>query len=76
MEKKVFAQIRFDDCDMDYNYTICPWSEVQINIESAVSSLENVTVGDLDEDEPKIVISPIIMTDQEYGAWFEKHVHP
>lgn len=65
MEKKPYIRIDFINCDLDYNYTICPWSDVPDQLQIAESNFAGI-----DESEtvmPEIKLSVVFLTDEEFG---------
>lgn len=82
MQKRSFARIDFENCDMDYSHTICEWQDVDAQIQPIIDECSEL--GDFAEDTfeawnemsglPKAIVTPVLMTEDEFTAWFVKHV--
>lgn len=72
-DKQNYARIDFKNCGTDYDYNICPWNEVEDQIQIAEHAIVDANEADFEEfGMPSITITPISMTDSEYSAFFNK----
>lgn len=70
MEKKIYAQIDFLNCQLDYDYTICKWDKVSHEIQVAEMSFMDFDPDNLEEDlTPSFEVKPVIMTEKEFENW-------
>jgi hypothetical protein len=69
------VKIEFKNCNMEYDYTICPWSEIEDQISNAEMDLTDTLPEDYEDFmPPTIVITPCLMTDEEFTVWFTQNV--
>lgn len=64
MEKN-YIRIDFENCGLDYDYTICPFHEVRDQLEAveiALVDFESIEEGDV----PKVILTPVSMTEEDY----------
>lgn len=73
MEKRAYVRIDFKKCGMDYDYTICEWGDVESYISDCESEFIDATEESVKEyGKPEIIITPIFLTEKEYGDFIEK----
>lgn len=78
MEKKPYARIEFINCEVNYGHTICPWSEVESQIQVAQSQFEDVDEKGFNywKDNgylPSITITLVMLTESEWQKAFSKY---
>lgn len=67
-----FARIDFDNCGLEYDYTICKWDEIP----DWINKVETVFADSQPKEykaygEPTITITPAFMTQNEFNQWQE-----
>lgn len=78
MEKKPYARIDFENCDLDYDYTICEFSEVGSQLESFTIQVEDLDEKGFNEwkDQrylPTATVSVVMLTDEEFEKAIESY---
>jgi len=72
---KNYVRIDFKNTAMDYDYTICPASEIEAQMSAALWEILEITEPEMQEHgKPEIIVSPCFMTEAEYEEWFKKNV--
>jgi hypothetical protein len=70
-----YVRIDFENCGLDYDYTICKWHDVGDYINSVEC---DITESDPKEWEdfgkPSIKITPNPMSEADYEKWFTANV--
>jgi hypothetical protein len=79
MKKKNYVRIDFENCGVDYGYTIQPWSELHSYLDAVKDDFTEVDeVGYSDWKAkgylPEVKISLVQMTDSEYEKWFNENI--
>lgn len=74
MEEITYCKIEFINCNMGYDYTICPWHEIQDQISSAEYIFDGY--DEKNDNKPEIKMSPVFMTEKEFGEWLESCIEP
>lgn len=75
--KKPYARIDYLNCNPDYDFTICPWGEVEAQIQISESNFTDIDEVAFDEmknnsDLPEIKITLVMLTDKEFDKHFKK----
>ena len=69
--KKPYVRIDFINCDLYYDYTICPWSDVPDQMQIAESNFIGIDESDFKNTQPQIKLSVVFLTDEEWGKEIE-----
>lgn len=77
--KKPYFKIQLKNCNTDYDYTICEWSDVLDYIELVKQNGEDFTEENYPVFEkegwlPEANISIVMMTESEYEDWFRNNI--
>jgi len=77
--KKPYAKIYYNNCSVDYDYTIVPLPDIPDYIEVFKQDNEDVDEAGFNDWQtkgylPSITISLVMMTDAEFTEWFVTNV--
>lgn len=69
-EKKNYAHIEFKHFNLDYDFCICPFDEIQKQLECIDADFQDADEKRFQEfGKPEIIVNIISMTDSEYEAY-------
>lgn len=69
-----YVRIDFENCGLDYDYTICEWGRVQAEIEAVEITFHDADPKEFEEyGAPKISLSVRSMTVACFEAWKLEH---
>lgn len=64
MEKEVFAKITFKNFGLDYEFTVCEWKNIDLEIEAVKEEfLDEICAK---SDGMQIIIQPILLTRTDF----------
>lgn len=71
--KKNYFKITFDNCNLDYDYTICNFWEVNDYLQQIETTFLDDDPKDHEEyGKPQVTIEPILLSDKEYADFVAK----